>query len=262
MIGKKDEHKKQKVIMLGNSNVGKTSIIKQFNEHSFGGQVDNTIGANFTQKTVHRSNGDFDLYIWDTAGQERFRSLIPMYMRGSTASVVVADVSSRLSVNSIEKWYQVIQENCPNSKVYIVANKIDLIDDENNDNNAVENDDNKTAAENNSNDNANENNKNNDDENSDNKNNFENNNDDDDDDPVPSDPVERRKLFLKNLRNAEDWAIKNNFPFFKMTAKKLETVEPLFLKVADDINESYQPDDNLQTRVLKGNVQESSSECC
>jgi len=118
-----------KVVLVGDSSVGKTSTIQQYSIHIFETDVgtETTIGASYASKLVETSIGSVQLNIWDTAGQERYRSLIPMYSRGAIAAIIVLDVTNRSSYERIENWFQLIVSNCaPDCKVYVAANKIDL----------------------------------------------------------------------------------------------------------------------------------------
>ena len=85
---------KQKVVFLGDSSVGKTSIIARYMSGNFNNGYEATIGTDFSTKSVTTSAGkSVQLQIWDTAGQERYRSLIPSYIRDSAAAVIVYDIS-------------------------------------------------------------------------------------------------------------------------------------------------------------------------
>jgi small GTP-binding protein len=116
-----------KVILVGDTCVGKTSLLSQFKLNTFNESTESTVGAHYVAKPVETSRGRINLVMWDTAGQERYRSLIPMYSRDASAAVLVVDVSNRQSYDSLEPWYRMLKEKCPYStKIYIVANKIDL----------------------------------------------------------------------------------------------------------------------------------------
>jgi small GTP-binding protein len=116
-----------KVVIVGDTSVGKTSILSQFQYGSFNPSVESTIGTMFVAKQVDTSHGKVNLLIWDTAGQERYRSLIPMYTRNANAALIIVDVSLPSSYDSIDTWYDMLKETCQASvKVYIAANKIDL----------------------------------------------------------------------------------------------------------------------------------------
>jgi small GTP-binding protein len=116
-----------KVILVGDPSVGKTSIIQQYNLHSFEEKPEPTIGASFVAQNIPTSNGQIQIHIWDTAGQERYRSLIPMYSRNAIAAILVVDVTNQTSFEKLEMWLRIVRANCaPNCRIYIVANKIDL----------------------------------------------------------------------------------------------------------------------------------------
>ena len=120
-----------KVILLGNTCVGKTSIVLQFYRSSFNDEVQPTIGASYISKTVDTPKGKINLNVWDTAGQERFKSIIPMYLRGSHAAMFVCSVDDQKSISDLEVWKQVIKKNLEDAKVeiYVVLNKIDLCEE-------------------------------------------------------------------------------------------------------------------------------------
>jgi small GTP-binding protein len=124
---RKSQNLDTKVIIVGDESVGKTSILSQFNDQSFVSDTEATVGAMFLAKQMQTSHGVVSLLMWDTAGQERYRSLIPMYSRNASAAILVIDVTNLQSCNSLESWYEFLEENCPETtKIYIVANKMDL----------------------------------------------------------------------------------------------------------------------------------------
>ena len=119
---------KVKVVMLGSSHVGKTSIVTQYLNHTFDTMTAPTIGASFVNKVV-KVNDEVSvrLQIWDTAGQERFRSLTPMYYQDAQAAVVVFGLDSLASFNAIPDWIDGLTNYNENSPVLLlVANKADL----------------------------------------------------------------------------------------------------------------------------------------
>lgn len=93
-----------KLVILGNSGVGKTSLMNQFHSNKFTGQYKATIGADFLSKTIQIDGCTVILTIWDTAGQERFQSLGKAFYRGSDACLLVYDVQDMQSLNSLRKW--------------------------------------------------------------------------------------------------------------------------------------------------------------
>jgi small GTP-binding protein len=116
------KEKPNKVVIIGDSNVGKTCLIERYCENKFG-DTQPTIGALHKVKTVN----DVELDIWDTAGQERFKSMIPMYYKGARAIIVAFDVTSINSFEGGKKWIQEIEANTTNIFVALIGNKVDLI---------------------------------------------------------------------------------------------------------------------------------------
>jgi Ras-related protein Rab-6A len=88
-----------------------------------------TIGIDFLSKTLYLEDRTVRLQLWDTAGQERFRSLIPSYIRDSSVAVVVYDVTSRASFDSVPRWVQEVRaERGGDVVVFVVGNKTDLVE--------------------------------------------------------------------------------------------------------------------------------------
>eukprot|EP00003_Mantamonas_plastica_P011104 TRINITY_DN2069_c0_g1_i3.p1 TRINITY_DN2069_c0_g1~~TRINITY_DN2069_c0_g1_i3.p1 ORF type:complete len:170 (+),score=2.95 TRINITY_DN2069_c0_g1_i3:444-953(+) len=86
-----------KLVLLGNSAAGKTSICNRFVNDAYTEHAESTIGASFMQKSiVMEDNEQIHFDIWDTAGQERFKSLAPMYYRGSAAAIIVYDITDNV----------------------------------------------------------------------------------------------------------------------------------------------------------------------
>ncbi|KAK5964639.1 ADP ribosylation factor [Trichostrongylus colubriformis] len=119
-----------KVVVVGSSGVGKTSVIYR---HRFGDRsapFTSTIGASFVECEVETSNENMNLQIWDTAGQERFRCMVPMYMRNSAAAIIMYDVTNRQSFEDVDKWAEELRKCCGVSDplVVLIGNKCDLHD--------------------------------------------------------------------------------------------------------------------------------------
>eukprot|EP00922_Rhytidocystis_sp_ex-Travisia-forbesii_P037194 GHVS01055427.1.p1 GENE.GHVS01055427.1~~GHVS01055427.1.p1 ORF type:complete len:211 (+),score=18.73 GHVS01055427.1:120-752(+) len=120
---------KYKLVFLGEQAVGKTSIITRFMYDTFDNNYQATIGIDFLSKTLSLENRTVRLQLWDTAGQERFRSLIPSYIRDSSAAVVVYDVTQRSSFLSTTKWIEDVRaERGHDVIIALVGNKTDLTD--------------------------------------------------------------------------------------------------------------------------------------
>ncbi|KAH3900602.1 related to GTP-binding protein YPT52 [Saccharomycodes ludwigii] len=131
-----------KLVLLGDSSVGKSSIVQRFVKDSFDEQRESTIGAAFLSQTIkikspnkdNDQENDEDIAIkfeiWDTAGQERYRSLAPMYYRNANAAVVVYDVTAKDSLNKAITWVDELKSKVDDEKklvISLVGNKIDLI---------------------------------------------------------------------------------------------------------------------------------------
>ena len=119
-----------KVVLLGDMAVGKTSIVIQISRGKFEPNISSTVGVSYLTTTVNTSRGQIELRIWDTAGQEAFRNVIPAYLRGSDACVLVASVTDAKSIDNLAEWYDFVQQHHQEYKRIVVAfNKIDLDND-------------------------------------------------------------------------------------------------------------------------------------
>ena len=114
-----------KIILLGDSSVGKSSIVYQLYRNQFKEKNESTIGASYISHTFMTNNGSFILHIWDTAGQERYRAIIPMYSRGCAAAIFVFSIDMQTSFSNLPMWFEMLDE-LQSCKKYVVANKIDL----------------------------------------------------------------------------------------------------------------------------------------
>jgi small GTP-binding protein len=120
--------RKFKVVFMGPSLVGKTSIVLRFSKGIFSPEQDSTIGSAFFSRDLQTASGLVTLNIWDTAGQERFKSLIPKYSRGAHAGILVFDVSNPQSYGEVQGIFNDAATLFDEHKVelFLVANKIDL----------------------------------------------------------------------------------------------------------------------------------------
>lgn len=115
-----------KVVIAGDGNVGKTSLVRRYCEGKFDTSRVATIGVDFQTQTVDLPSGQVKLSIWDMAGQERFRVVRGGFYRGSLTAALVFDITNPSSLTNLESWYQEISEVAPNQKFIIIGNKIDL----------------------------------------------------------------------------------------------------------------------------------------
>jgi small GTP-binding protein len=128
------EEESIKVVLIGESGVGKTSIIAQFTKGLFNQDIMSTNGATFStkKKLFKNSNKYLSFEIWDTAGQEKYRSLAKMFFKDATVALIVYDITNTKSFNEIKDyWLNLVRENGPKKIImYIVGNKCDLSDRE------------------------------------------------------------------------------------------------------------------------------------
>ncbi|WFD29575.1 GTP-binding protein of the rab/ypt [Malassezia sp. CBS 17886] len=119
-----------KLVLLGESSVGKSSIALRFVKDQFDDFRESTIGAAFLTQTVRRDDDtSVKLEIWDTAGQERYKSLAPMYYRNAHCAVVVYDVTEEESLEKAKGWIRELQRHADaNIIIALVGNKLDLAD--------------------------------------------------------------------------------------------------------------------------------------
>ena len=119
-----------KVVLLGESGVGKTSIISHFTKNQFNSRVETSVSANFISKVVDfpEINKSIKFDIWDTVGQEKYRSLAKIFYKDAKIIVFVFDITKRKSFEAIKDfWYNETQNNADNNPILaIVGNKIDL----------------------------------------------------------------------------------------------------------------------------------------
>mmetsp|Transcript_13351 Transcript_13351/g.38818 ORF Transcript_13351/g.38818 Transcript_13351/m.38818 type:complete len:199 (-) Transcript_13351:291-887(-) len=129
-----------KVVIIGDSGVGKSSLLIRFVRGEFHHQTRSTISAAYLTRRVDVEDRTVQFEIWDTAGQERFRSLnTPMYYRGASAAVIVYDISDPDSFKNARGWYtQLKTMGEPGVVVALVGNKADLEEKRQVDNTQVE----------------------------------------------------------------------------------------------------------------------------
>lgn len=115
-----------KVVVAGNGNVGKTSLIRRFCEGKFEEARVATIGVDFQTQTVDLSGKTVKLSIWDMAGQDRFQIIRAGFYRGSRASALVYDVTEPESLENLVRWRDEILDAVDDQPFIVVGNKIDL----------------------------------------------------------------------------------------------------------------------------------------
>lgn len=118
-----------KLVLLGDTAVGKSSIVLRFVKKQFFEFQESTIGAAFLCQTVQLEDCVVKFEIWDTAGQERYHSLAPMYYRGAAAALIVYDITCKKSLERAKAWVEELQElQQGKMTLCLVGNKTDLED--------------------------------------------------------------------------------------------------------------------------------------
>ena len=116
-----------KLVLLGESAVGKSSLVLRFVKGQFHEYQESTIGAAFLTQAVQLDDFTVKFEIWDTAGQERYHSLAPMYYRGAQAAIIVYDITTPDSFNRAKTWVKELQRQAsPNIVIALAGNKSDL----------------------------------------------------------------------------------------------------------------------------------------
>ena len=117
-----------KVLLLGDSTVGKTCFLKKYTDKTFQDVHMSTIGLDYRVKTMTLKSGKVvKLQIWDTAGQDRFRAITKNYYKGANGIILIYDVTSIQTYENVKNWIsQIREEASPNVIIYIAGNKIDL----------------------------------------------------------------------------------------------------------------------------------------
>jgi len=115
-----------KLVLLGDTSVGKSSLVIRFVKGQFLEYQESTIGAAFLTQSVTLDGCVIKFEIWDTAGQERYHSLAPMYYKGAAAAIVVFDITSRASFKRAEAWIKELQtQGNDDVLIALAGNKVD-----------------------------------------------------------------------------------------------------------------------------------------
>ena len=123
------EEYKFKVVVVGDSGVGKTNLIRRFVHDTFSKDSKATVGVEFLSKTYLINNEVFKIEFWDTAGQERYKSITAAYYKGAKGALIVYDVTTQSSFDNVNKWCKEIREKAAkNINMMMIGNKTDLKD--------------------------------------------------------------------------------------------------------------------------------------
>jgi len=127
---KKDYDYLFKLVLIGDSGVGKSCLLLRFADDNFTDSYISTIGVDFRFRTITIDKKTVKLQIWDTAGQERFRTITSAYYRGADGIIMVYDVTSAESFDHVEEWLSEVDRYAnENTAKLLIGNKADLIDE-------------------------------------------------------------------------------------------------------------------------------------
>ncbi|XP_061570789.1 ras-related protein Rab-19-like [Cololabis saira] len=116
-----------KIILIGDSNVGKTSVVQNFKSGVFSEKQQNTIGVDFTVRTVDIEGKKVKIQVWDTAGQERFRTITQSYYRSAHGALIAYDITRSSTFNSVNHWIKEVElYGAANVVLVLIGNKCDL----------------------------------------------------------------------------------------------------------------------------------------
>ncbi|XP_029968848.1 ras-related protein Rab-19-like [Salarias fasciatus] len=119
-----------KIILIGDSNVGKTCVVQNFKSGIFSEKQQNTIGVDFTVRTVDIEGKKVKMQVWDTAGQERFRTITQSYYRSAHGAMIAYDVTRSSTFDSVTHWIKEVElYGAANVVLVLIGNKCDLEDE-------------------------------------------------------------------------------------------------------------------------------------
>ena len=118
-----------RVVVIGNSGVGKTSMVQRMSLGEFDKLNAPTVGAGVTPITVQINNTEITYHVWDTAGQETFRTIVPLYFRDAVCAIIVFSLTDTDSFDALDNWVELFYKTTPdNVPIVLAANKSDVND--------------------------------------------------------------------------------------------------------------------------------------
>jgi len=116
-----------KVVLIGDSGVGKSNLLSRFTRNEFNLESKSTIGVEFATKSISVDGKTIKAQIWDTAGHERYRAITSAYYRGAVGALLVYDISKHVTFENVERWLKELRDHAEsNIVVMLVGNKSDL----------------------------------------------------------------------------------------------------------------------------------------
>ncbi|KAG8276974.1 ras-related protein Rab-11A-like [Homalodisca vitripennis] len=116
-----------KIVLIGDSGVGKSNLLSRFTRNEFTLESKSTIGVEFATRSIQVDGKTLKAQIWDTAGQERYRAITSAYYRGAVGALLVYDIAKHLTYDNVERWLQELRDHADhNIVIMLVGNKRDL----------------------------------------------------------------------------------------------------------------------------------------
>eukprot|EP00042_Codosiga_hollandica_P023889 m.97313 g.97313 ORF g.97313 m.97313 type:complete len:213 (-) comp51354_c0_seq2:237-875(-) len=116
-----------KVVLIGDSGVGKSNLLSRFTRNEFNLESKSTIGVEFATRSIQVENKTVKAQIWDTAGQERYRAITSAYYRGAVGALLVYDITKHLTYENVQRWLTELRDHADsNIVIMLVGNKSDL----------------------------------------------------------------------------------------------------------------------------------------
>lgn len=115
-----------KVVLIGDSGVGKSNLLSRFTRNEFNLESKSTIGVEFATRSITFDGKTIKAQIWDTAGQERYRAITAAYYRGAVGALLVYDITKRQTFTNVVRWLKELRDHADsNIAIMLVANKLD-----------------------------------------------------------------------------------------------------------------------------------------
>ncbi|BFZ55561.1 Rab GTPase ypt31 [Savitreella phatthalungensis] len=116
-----------KVVLIGDSGVGKSNLLSRFTRNEFNLESKSTIGVEFATRSIQVDNKTIKAQIWDTAGQERYRAITSAYYRGAVGALLVYDIAKQVTFENVQRWLKELRDHADsNIVIMLVGNKSDL----------------------------------------------------------------------------------------------------------------------------------------
>jgi len=126
-----NEEEQIKIILLGNTGVGKTAIITQFDQNTYNNKLISTYAPNFIKKELKIKNQIVKVHVWDTAGQEKFNSVSKLFVKNAKIIILVYDITNKRSFEGLDYWHNFIKHDLVQDVVIgLAGNKVDLLNED------------------------------------------------------------------------------------------------------------------------------------